>query len=56
MNEQSKKGLYVASDILWRWAIGFGKVALICSVSALIPSLVLDINEKKERKARYNKK
>ncbi len=54
MNEKTKKSLYVLSDIGWRSAIGLGKIALICCGLALIPSLALDIAEKKERKARIN--
>lgn len=56
MNEKTKKSLYVLSDIGWRCAIGLGKIALICCGVALIPSLALDIAEKKERKARLNNK
>lgn len=56
MKEKTKKSLYVLSDIGWRCAIGLGKVSLICCGVALIPSLALDIAEKKERKARLNNK
>lgn len=56
MNEKTKKSLYVLSDIGWRSAIGLGKIALICCGLALIPSLALDIAEKRERKARLNNK
>lgn len=56
MNEKTKKSLYVLGDLGWKAGIGLGKLALICCGVALFPSLVLDIAEKRERKARNNKK
>lgn len=56
MKEKTKKSLYVLSNLGWRSAIGLGKVALVLCGLALIPSLALDIAEKKERKARLNNK
>ena len=49
MNEKNKKRFYVAADLGWRAAIICAKVAVIFGLGALIPSLALDISEKRER-------
>lgn len=56
MNEKTRKGLYVSSDILWRGGIFAGKVAFCLCLVAIFPSLALDIDDKRKRKARSNNK
>ena len=55
MNEKTKKSMYVLADLGWRSSILLGKVALFFGLAAIIPSLALDISEKRERRARTNK-
>lgn len=54
MNENTRKGLYVTSDLLWRGGIFAGKVAFCLCLAAIFPSLALDIDDKRQRKARLN--
>ena len=56
MNEKTRKGLYTASDLLWRGGIWTGKVAFVLCLFAVIPSLALDIDDKRKRNARNNSK
>jgi len=54
MNEKTRKSLYVISQLLWRGATCAGKVGVCLCGLALIPSIIQDIAEKKERQARNN--
>lgn len=54
MNEKTRKSLYVLADLGWRGVIGLGKVAFCLGLVTLIPSLALDWDDKRKRKARNN--
>ena len=54
MNEKTRKSMYTLSDIGWRGVIFLGKVAFCLALGSMIPSLALDWDDNRKRKARMN--
>lgn len=52
MNENTRKRLYVLADLGWRGVVGLGKAAFCLGLISLIPSLALDWDDSRKRRAR----